>query len=69
MSALFARGALNSKNEVKIHGVARSEGKGIPRCIKQTEMSNEKVAASMRNTIKVAKIEGDSKIDDLLFHI
>ena len=42
MSALFARRVIVSNQCVKIHGVTRKEGKGIPACVRQFEVKDEK---------------------------
>ena len=66
MSALFAKIAINGKNKVKIHGVTRNDKKGLPKCIGQIELSNEKMVQKYQNTIKVAKLEGDPAITNLI---
>jgi len=66
MSATFARNSIKSMNKVKIHGVTRTDNRGIPRCILQTELQNSKLADEQRNTVKVAILEGDSIIEDLI---
>ena len=66
MSASFARNAIKSKNKVKIHGVTRTDNRGIPKCVLQTEVQNDKVAEEQRNTVKVAVLEGDKTIQDLV---
>ena len=66
MSASFSRAALLSKNRVKIHGVTRCDKKGIPDCVKQVELKNEKLVLQARNTVKVAVLEGDDVIEDLV---
>ena len=66
MSATFARNAIQSKNKVKIHGVTRTDNRGIPKCILQTEMQNQKIADEIRNTVKVAVLNGDKTVKDLV---
>ena len=66
MSASFARAALLSKNKVKIHGVTRGDKKGIPDCVKQIELKNEKMVLEVKNTVKVAVLEGDNTCKDLV---
>ena len=51
---------------MKIHGVTRREGKGVPKIIQQFEANDEKQLEMVRNTIKVAVLEGDAAIDDLV---
>ena len=55
-----------SEKHVKIHGVTRSEGKGIPSCIKQFPVKDEIALESIRNTLKVAVLEGDGQLRDLV---
>ena len=66
MSALFARRVMGSYNRVKIHGVTRREGKGVHSCIKQYEVQDEKTLDSIQNTLKVAVLEGDKTVKDLV---
>ena len=66
MSASFARKVISCKKKVKIHGVTRKEGKGIPSIVKQLEIQNFKEVEKVRNTVKVAVLEGDAQIKDLL---
>ena len=54
MSATFARNCIKSKNKVKIHDVTRTDNRGIPRYILQTELQNSKMADEQSNTLKVA---------------
>mgnify|MGYP003340844425 CR=1 FL=1 len=55
-----------SEKCVKIHGVTRREGKGIPDCVRQFEVKDESTLDSVRNTIKVAVLEGDELVEDLV---
>lgn len=66
MSALFARRVMGSDNCVKIHGVTRREGKGIPSCVRQYDVQDENALDSVRNTLKVAVLEGDKIVKDLV---
>ena len=50
MLATFAQNSIISKNKVKIHGVTRTENRGLPRCILQTEFQNSKMADEQRNS-------------------
>ena len=65
MSASFARKMISCK-KAKIHGVTRREGKGVPKIIRQFEANDEKQLEMVRHTIKVAVLEGDAAIDDLV---
>lgn len=66
MSALFACRVLECEKQVKIHGVTRLNGKGIPLCVQQYEVNDEKNLDEVRNTVKVAVLEGDPVAKDLL---
>ena len=66
MSASFARNVVSCDKKVKIHEVARREGKGIPKIVKQFEVQDKKEVEKVRNTVKVAVLEGDSQVKDLV---
>ena len=66
MSAMFARRLISCEKKVKIHGVTRQNAKGIPMCVHQYEVSDEKKLDEQRNTIKVAVLEGDPLIKHLV---
>ena len=66
MSASFARHSMRLQNKVKIHGVTRTDNRGIPKYIMQTQLQNSKMADEQRNTVKVAVLDGDSTIKDLV---
>ena len=66
MSASFARNVFSCEKKVRIHGVTRREGKGIPSIIKQLEVQDINEVERVRNTIKVAVLEGDTKVNDLV---
>lgn len=46
--------------------MTRKEGKGIPNCIRQFEVKDETTLESIRNTVKVAVLEGDEQVQDLV---
>ena len=66
ISASFARNCLCLTNKVKIHGVTRTDKRGIPKCVMQTVIQNTKLADEQRNTVKVAVLKGDSAAQDLV---
>ena len=66
MSAQFAKRSINSKNKVKVHGVARNHMKGVPKIIQQQEMQNETQALSVKGTVKVAVLKNDPDMKDLV---
>lgn len=49
-----------------IYGVVRSDGRGVPKCIAQKEMTRREDKIRARGTLKVAHLKGDSTIDGLL---
>ena len=61
--ALFAK-QLESK--ANIHGVCRASGRGIPRCIEQQVGKTKKDIEERRGTLKVAKLNGEPRLRDLL---
>ena len=46
--------------------MTRKEGKGIPTCVRQFEVKDEKMLEAVRNTVQVAVLEGDEQINDLV---
>lgn len=66
MSVTFARYYIKPINKIKIHGVTRSDNRGIPKCVMQIELQNAKVSDEKRNTVTFALLENDSKIEDLV---
>ena len=52
--------------KVKIRGVTQQNNKGIPTCVHQYEVRNEKNVDEQRNAIKVMALEGDPLIKDLV---
>jgi len=66
MYATFARNSIWLQNRVKIHGVTRVDNRRVPKCIMQTQLQNTKMADEQRNTVKVAVLDGDSAIKDLV---
>ena len=45
--------------------MTRKEGKGIPMCVRQFKVKDEKVLEAVRNTVRVAVLEGDELVNDL----
>ena len=58
-SAAFCRASYNHPLKPLVHGVTRKGGRGIPSCVQQQEEKNRKTVDSVRETVKVAKLEGD----------
>ena len=65
-SALFCKQSLISKNQVMIHGVTKNHQKGIPSVIQQTEVQNENLMLQQKGTVKVALLDGDPDIKQMI---
>ena len=65
-SAAFCREAFLHEKKPLVHGVTRKGGQGIPPCVQQEEVTSRTTLWSVRGTVKVAKLEGDSKCPCLL---
>ena len=48
------------------HGVARKDGRGVPGCLHQAEVTGKMEKAKARWTLKVAHLKGDSNIPGLV---
>ena len=48
------------------HGVARKDGRGVPGCLRQAEVTGKMEKAKVRWTLKVAHLKGDSNIPGLV---
>ena len=51
---------------LKLHGVTRLNGKGIPLCVQQYEVNDKFSLDEVRNSVKVAGLEGDSVAKKIL---
>lgn len=66
-SAAFCRAAFNHPKSVLTHGVTRKAGRGIPKCVVQEEVKNNKDAErSARGTVRAAVLEGDKGCPNLI---
>jgi len=65
-SAAFCRYAYNHKNRVLVHGVTRKWGRGIPDCVLQEEVKNQRAQIGVRGTVKAAKLVGDPECPHLV---
>ena len=63
---LFFRLASKLKQNVMCYGVTRSDGRGIPQCIKQKEETTKNGIARVRGTVKVAHLKGDPSIPSMI---
>jgi hypothetical protein len=49
-----------------VHGVTRKSGRGLPSCILQEELKNQKEAEKVRGQTKAAVLEGDTECPNLV---
>ena len=66
MSAKFCRDAYNHTKKIKLHGVTRNSGRGLPASIMQEELHNRKEQEKVRGTVIAAELVGDSKRPSLI---
>ena len=66
MSAKFCRDTYNHPKKVKLHGVTRKSGRGLPSSIMQQEVQNKTEQEKVRGTVLAAKLVGDSKCPSLV---
>ena len=66
MYAKFFRDAYNHTNKIKLHGVTRKSGIGLPASIMQEELHNRKKQEKLRGTFISAELVGDSKCPSLI---
>ena len=66
MSTKLCRDGKKMKQSVNFHGVARHKNRGVPHVIKQQEVTRKADLASVRNTVKVAVLQGHKVCKDLV---
>ena len=66
MSAKLCRLTLSMPQKVMCHGVTRPSLRGVPQNVKQTEVTRKKELETVRNTVKVAVLQGDIVCKDLV---
>ena len=66
VSVLLARAAYGLKQKVKIHGVIRKSGRGVPPAVIQEDLGTGRRADAARGTTKVAVLRDDSKSSNLI---
>ena len=66
MSAKLCRSSWRCKQKVMIYGVARSDKRGVPKCVEQKTYSKREDVEKARGTLKVAHLKGYSNIDGLI---
>ena len=66
MSAKLCRSSWRFKQKVMIYGVARSDKRGVPKCVEQQVYSKKENIERACGFLKVAHLKGDSNIDGLI---
>ena len=66
MSDLFCKHSLLSKNQVMIHTETKNHQKCIPSIIQKTEVQNENLMLQQKCTVKVAVLDGDPDIKQMI---
>ena len=66
LSARFEKGAITHKNKIRISGLTRKSGRGLPKCVVQEERTSPAEVRAGWGTVKGAVLEGDSEIPDLV---
>ena len=66
MSAKFARDAYMHENKIKLHGVTRKSGRGLPSFVLQEEVQNRTEQEKVRGTVCAAELRGDPHCPSLL---
>ena len=67
MSAKFCRLAIQMDQRVMVHGITRANGRGVPSLVKQQEVTKKGELEAVRNTVKAARLKGDTVCKDLIF--
>ena len=66
MSAKFCKDAWNHPNKIKLHGVTRKGGRGLPSTVIQDEVQNKVEQEKVRGTVLASKLDGDVTCPSLL---
>ena len=59
MSAMFCKDAYNHPCKIKLHGVARKGGRGLPTAVLQEEVTNKVEQEKVRGTVRAVELIGD----------
>ena len=60
MYAKFFRDTFNHSKKIKLHGVTRNSGRGLPGCVLQEESQNKAHQEKVRGTVCAVDLCGDS---------
>ena len=66
MSEIFFRDAYTHLKKIKLHGVTRKSGRGLPSTIMQKEVQNKAEQEKVRGTVLAAELVDDSKCPSLI---
>ena len=66
MSTKLSRACYCSDQKVMTHGVTRSSGRGLPKCIMQEEVTRKEDLQKQRGTLKVAQLVNDPACNGFL---
>ena len=56
MSAKFCKDAYNHPNKIKLHGVTRKGGRGLPQSVIKEEVQNWVEQEKVQGTVRVAEL-------------
>ena len=66
MSTKICRDTFNHSKKIKLHGVTRKSGRGLPDCFLQEELHNKAHQEKVRGTNCAAELVGDSDCPSLI---
>ena len=66
MPAKFCRDTFNHSKKIKLHGVTRKSGQGLPDCVLKEEVRNNAQQEKVRGTVCAAELVGDSDCPSLI---
>ena len=65
-SAKFCRAAYLHNKKVLCHGVTRKQGRGVPECVKQVEVTRQSEQIRVRGNVKATILMGDDGVPCLI---
>ena len=66
MSVKFCRDCFNHLKKIRLHGVTRKSGRGLPSFVLQEEITNKTEQEKVRGTVIAAELVGDASCQSLL---